>query len=337
MHEPTGPLLDLSLEHIKKMLLDSKEAPFPPEAEGVPTLRFIHDYLITLRILLKDFSMGNLVNDILLRGFLAGNLKAMQSNLLHLTWQIQQVSAGNFSHRVDFMGEFSEAFNSMVVQLDTALTALKQSEDELLRLNEALKHEMDLKNQAMLALQESEADFRYQAEHDALTGVLNRHSFYDRTLIGLTRAKLAGEYCGVAVFDIDRFKTFNDTLGHLNGDLAIKHVTELARSVLRSDDALGRFGGDEFVLFLSFVEERFGKSIMERLCRAIARTPVVTEHGKLGITVSIGFICIASDLEGHRDSHFLDNIVKAADVALYRAKANGRNRVSMRTLSKKMF
>jgi len=335
MTEPASPLMELSLEHIKKMLLEGIEPPFPHEGEGLPTLRFIHDYLVSLRNLLKDFSRGNLSDDILLRGSLAGSLKTLQSNLLHLTWQIQQVSAGNFSHRVDFMGEFSEAFNSMVVQLDTALTTLKQNENELLRLNEALNHEMELKNQAMTALQKSEANFRYQAEHDGLTGVLNRRSFYERTLVGLNRAKVAGEYCGIAVFDIDRFKTFNDTLGHLNGDLAIKHVTALAQKHLRTNDALGRFGGDEFVLFLSFAEEKFGKKIVERLRRAVAHSPVATDQGEHGITISIGLVCISPDWKDPRDSDFLEKIVELADAALYQAKRNGRNRVSVRTLSNK--
>jgi len=121
----------------------------------------------------------------------------------------------------------------------------------------------------------------------------------------------------------------------LSGDLAIKHVTELARGHLRTNDALGRFGGDEFVLFLSFAKEKFGKSIMERLRKAVANTPVITEQGKHGITISVGLICISPDAEEPRDSEFLKKIVELADGALYRAKKNGRNRVSARTISKK--
>jgi diguanylate cyclase (GGDEF)-like protein len=319
------------------MLLDGKEQPFPPEGEGLPELHVIHDYLVALRALLKDFAKGNLADDIKLRGSMAGSLKTLQANLLHLTWQIQQVAAGNFSCRADFMGEFSKAFNSMVVQLDSALTALKQSENELAHLNKSLHQEVELKTQAVTALQQSEASFRYMAEHDALTGVLSRHSFYERTLRGLSEAKAAAQYCGLAIFDIDRFKTFNDTLGHMSGDLAIKHIANLARSTLRPNDPVGRFGGDEFVLFLSFAEEKTGKSIMERLCKTVAGAPVATEQGMFGITISIGFVCISPCLEEYRDIDFLDMIVKIADEALYRAKNSGRNKVSVRTLSCKNF
>ncbi len=330
------PLLKVCLEHIRKMLFDAKPPDMPPEAQDMPELRVVHDYCFELRRILRDFSTGNLSEDICLRGSLAGSLKALQANLLHLTWQIQQVAGGDFTYRVDFMGEFSDAFNSMVVQLDSALSALRRSEDELLRLTEALQQEIELKNQAMSALRQSEASFKYEAEHDALTGVLNRRAFYEYAEAMLNRAQLSGQYCGLAIFDIDSFKPFNDTFGHLNGDLALSHVTSLAKATVRTGDSIGRFGGDEFVLFLSFSEEKAGKSIVERLRKAVAFSPVVTMEGeRIALTISLGFICVPPDFQQARDADFLEELIHFADEALYRAKRGGRNKVSMRTLSNK--
>ena len=329
------PALDLCLEHIKKLLLDAEPPVLLPEMQEVEGLRFVHDYLVQLRVLLKDFSTGNLSDDILLRGSVAGRLKALQANLLHLTWQIQQVSGGDFRHRVDFMGEFSEAFNSMVEQLDVALTALRQKENELTRLAEALQQEISLKNQALSALRLSAADFQYQAQHDSLTGVLNRRSFYDCALLELEKARTSGQYCGLALVDIDYFKKLNDTYGHLIGDVALHHVTKLARDTLRSNDLLGRFGGDEFMFFFTFRTKDTGRSVPERFRSAVAATPVSTEKGAIPLTVSIGIVCVPPGLAEARDMEFMERVLRSADTALYRAKLRGRNKVSLLTLSKK--
>jgi len=329
------PSSDLCLEHIKKLLLDAEPPVLLPEMQDVEILRFVHDYLVQLRILLKDFSTGNLSGDILLRGSVAGSLKALQANLLHLTWQIQQVAGGDFRHRVDFMGEFSEAFNSMVEQLDAALTALRQKEGELTRLTETLQQEIRLKNQALTALRLSAADFQYQAQHDSLTGVLNRRSFYDCALLELEKARSSGQYCGLALVDIDFFKKLNDTYGHLIGDIALHHVTKLARDTLRSNDLLGRFGGDEFMFFFTFRTKDTGRYVSERFRNAVAMTPLLTEKGAISLTVSIGIVCVPPELAEARDMEFLERVLRNADTALYRAKLRGRNRVSLLTLPQK--
>ena len=335
MNDNGLPDLELCLEHIKKLLLDAEPPVLLPEMQEVETLRFVHDHLIQLRVLLRHFSAGNLSDDIRLRGSIAGSLKALQANLLHLTWQIQQVSGGDFRHRVDFMGEFSEAFNSMVAQLDEALTALRQKEDELTRLTEALQQEVQLKNQALTALRLSAADFQYQAQHDPLTGVLNRRSFYDCALRELDKARSSGLFCGLALVDIDYFKKLNDTYGHLIGDIALHHVTKLARDSLRSNDILGRFGGDEFMFFFTFRKRDTGRTVPERFRSAVATTPLQTEKGAVSLSVSIGVVCVPPVLTKSRDMEFMDRVVRTADAALYKAKLRGRNKVSMSTMSEK--
>ncbi|MDR0608845.1 MAG: diguanylate cyclase, partial [Planctomycetaceae bacterium] len=112
--------------------------------------------LTTIRELLLKFSTGDLDDNITIRGAIAGCLKTLQANLRHLTWQVQQVAEGDFSQRVEFMGTFSQAFNSMVVQLEHSLTELKDSEKRLLKLNNDLQDEIRFRKTAEQELKASE-------------------------------------------------------------------------------------------------------------------------------------------------------------------------------------
>jgi diguanylate cyclase (GGDEF)-like protein/PAS domain S-box-containing protein len=112
--------------------------------------------LATIRELLLKFSNGNLDDNITIRGAIAGCLKTLQANLRHLTWQVQQVAEGDFSQRVEFMGVFSQAFNSMVVQLERSLTDLRESEQRLLKLNDDLQDEIRFRKTAENELKRSE-------------------------------------------------------------------------------------------------------------------------------------------------------------------------------------
>ena len=111
----------------------------PPDAAGgtpeSPEFEAVYSHLVTLRDILSRFSRGDLDVDIRLRGTLAGYLKNLQANLRHLTWQVEQIAKGDLSQRVDFMGDFSLAFNSMVDQLENSLNELKEREvDERIRV-----------------------------------------------------------------------------------------------------------------------------------------------------------------------------------------------------------
>lgn len=314
---------DIIFDHIEKLI----RAPAPPELpEGFEEdTRFheIHDYFVELRAILNDFSRGELKNDIRLRGIMAGRLKALQANLLHLTWQIQQVAQGDFSQRVDFLGEFSDSFNDMVVQLDTAVTALKQKEEELTALTRTLQSEVEQKAAALTALRKSEANFRYLAEHDALTGALNRRAFFDAAIVEVERSRKIGGYCSIALLDIDKFKRFNDTYGHLEGDNALKHVTGVVKSALRQNDLLGRYGGEEFVVLFPATDKTVGRSVAERIRQTVGNTPVRLQSGEdVQITTSIGLANIPPDLSGKRDLPFLEEVLRHADRALYTAKIN---------------
>lgn len=321
------PLAEVVLEHIEKLLSSPSLPTIPPEAGHCDKLRTLHDQLVTLRSILDAFAKGDLSCDISLRGVIAGRLKALQANLLHLTWQIQQVAEGDFSQRVEFMGAYAAAFNSMVEQLDTALTALRHKEEELTKLTEALQTEVAEKAEALAALRKSEAQFKHMAEHDALTGVLNRRSFYELASVEFKRAEENGYPCSLALVDIDFFKKINDNYGHLEGDAALRHVTQTMESSLRHGGFVGRYGGEEFVVLLSGLDLKTAKKVAERLRKTVAESPLQTPKGPLNITISIGLAHV-TPRHGHaQDATFFESVLNTADEALYTAKQTGRNRL----------
>lgn len=171
-------------------------------------------------------------------------------------------------------------------------------------------------DQAHAALQ-----LRRTAEHDSLTGAQNRHSL-DKALARAFKAHGAHESpLAVLFIDIDWFKRVNDKLGHACGDLCIRSIAECLRGELRPTDAMGRYGGDEFLVLLPARDAAAARIIAERLRKAVEAKKVYWEGEALPLTVSIGMAARReSDLE---PAHLLQR----ADKALYAAKHQGRNRV----------
>lgn len=315
----------LVIEHIKKLI----NSPSVPELDGEmaaePVLVELHEQLISLRQILYAFSTGDLSPNIRIRGFIAGSLKALQAHLRHMTWQVQQVEHGDFSQRVDFLGDFSIAFNNMVLKLDETMSDLRKKEEALLDLTNSLQTEVNLRSSAMEALQESEARFKYLASHDPLTGALNRRSFLDRAANELKLSFQRGELCAIAIMDVDHFKRFNDTYGHQRGDEALKHVVKIATQNLRHGDLLGRYGGEEFVFLFTKADQAHGSMVAERICRAIAETPFIDKGEPLHVAASFGVSGTDDDISYAGD--YIQQLISQADTALYHAKATGRSKV----------
>ena len=102
-------------------------------------------------------SNGDLSNHVPFKGYIAGTLKTLQANLKHITWQTKMIASGDFTQRIEFMGEFSESFNAMFIQLDQTLKELVKKETELSQANQELLKEISIRKQAEAALRESEA------------------------------------------------------------------------------------------------------------------------------------------------------------------------------------
>jgi len=166
------------------------------------------------------------------------------------------------------------------------------------------------------------ASLNHAADHDALTGVLNRSAFLRRGRQRLVDAR--GERTSVAamMLDIDHFKSVNDRHGHAAGDAVLAAFAQRVRAHLREDGLFGRFGGEEFAVLLPGVDAASALAVGERL-RHIASEVVVLEDGRsLDVTVSVG-VAVSSGSGLER----LEDLLHQADNALYRAKAMGRNRV----------
>lgn len=171
-------------------------------------------------------------------------------------------------------------------------------------------------------LQAREA-LREQATHDGLTGLLNRTSILEKLDDELSRAARDGSSVSVLMVDLDRFKSVNDTQGHLAGDAVLREASSRLRSASRRYDSVGRYGGEEFLVVLPGSEAPAATLQAERLREAIAGTPFRADSRPLGMTCSIGLAC---------SSHCAPEVlIREADDALYLAKANGRNRVVVHT------
>jgi diguanylate cyclase (GGDEF)-like protein len=164
-------------------------------------------------------------------------------------------------------------------------------------------------------------DLRRLARTDGLTGLLNRSALIEagRRLVEACRAR--GHACCVLMFDLDNFKTINDSWGHAAGDAVLNHFVEVIRGVGLERDALfARYGGEEFVLVLPAVEPMRAGALAERMRAAVAAKPAVFDDLVIHITTSVGGAAGANENFEH--------MVSAADLALYRAKNLGRNQVA---------
>ncbi|MFZ5774824.1 MAG: GGDEF domain-containing response regulator [Thermodesulfobacteriota bacterium] len=164
-----------------------------------------------------------------------------------------------------------------------------------------------------------------QATHDALTGLWNRPAIMERLAAEMARTHRAGgEHC-LVMLDIDHFKRINDTQGHRVGDQVLRQVAERLRGALRPYDTVGRYGGEEFLVVISDSDCATTRNQAERLRRCLAEQPMQTDAGPLAVTASFG---VASAPIAGRTSP--EQLINAADQALYQAKAEGRNRVVAR-------
>jgi two-component system, cell cycle response regulator len=160
----------------------------------------------------------------------------------------------------------------------------------------------------------------HEAMHDALTGILNRRAILDMLEKELSRAQRQGTGISVGLCDLDHFKLVNDKYGHQVGDETLCGFVRTIQGNLRSYDAIGRYGGEEFLIIATDLRgSAQGENLYERLCACVAANPIPTSAGNIPITVSIGAVrwpfCST-----------VDDMIAAADSALYQAKKEGRNR-----------
>jgi two-component system cell cycle response regulator len=172
-------------------------------------------------------------------------------------------------------------------------------------------------------LVEAREEMRFKATHDALTSLWDRGA-----ILALLRSELARsirEHLPVSLLlcDVDHFKQINDTHGHHAGDDVLQEVSTRLLGAVRSHDAVGRYGGEEFLIVLGGCSSEHLKQRAEEVRAAINGSPVLAKHGSISVSLSVGAITV----ESWDESIPIELLLKSADEALYRAKASGRDRV----------
>lgn len=335
--------------------------------------------------------------------YLAAGLKQLQAQLLHLTWQARRVAQGDYNQRIDFMGDFSTAFNNMTDQLRQRETRLREQQDAMVNIFDKVEpiFVVDLenngevlyanrlameifgmengdelaRNEAMACIlqtpvgneehhvqdpstekwfsvssntlhwsnhpaarlyycrditthKERETDLGIAANTDELTGISNRRAF-EQSLSRLWDACMqAQKPLSLILFDIDHFKVFNDTYGHLQGDKALKYFSGvLKRRIGRVEDSIARYGGEEFIVLLPYTTQESAMQVAESVRKGAEEGRVAVDlEGKgmtqIPITVSGGVSTVIPS-----DHYVPSQLIQAADSAMYSAKQYGRNKV----------
>jgi len=304
--------LQRATDELARLMLDAITLPKPPaipaDYDSVDSLQELYAVIQSLRQFLSAAANGDLSQPVGFRGYLAGTLKTLQANLRHISWQTKMVASGDFTQRAQFMGEFSQSFNAMVVQLDETLKELTRREHELREANEAL---------GLLATS------------DPLTGLYNRRHFFELAQAEIERALRYSRPLSLVMFDIDFFKEVNDTYGHTAGDTVLEMVARVAQGALRTNDISARYGGEEFVVLLPETNATVAATAAEKLRSLIEKTGVQNGEHEIRVTVSFG----VTDHLQRSSTALLEKralqLIDQADEALYASKHAGRNRVTM--------
>jgi len=170
---------------------------------------------------------------------------------------------------------------------------------------------------------ELEAELRHQAFHDALTGLPNRSLLLDRCSWAMATARRVGSPPAILFLDLDNFKIINDSLGHNQGDAVLIAVAERLTNVLRDVDTISRFGGDEFAILLNNVDDIVDAIAVAERVRVALEQPIVHGHRQVTVTTSIGIALADESVETP------DDLLRRSDIAMYRAKLDGRNRIAV--------
>jgi len=205
-----------------------------------------------------------------------------------------------------------------VLQCANALTRKWDNERTLRRQVEHLEHVVEARTQGLEA---ANKQLRHLASHDALTGLPNRVLLDDRLSQAVAHAEQDGHSFGVAMFDLDRFKVVNDSLGHRAGDALIKEVAHRLAGVARGTDTVGRLGGDEFLFIMDRLAKREDAEHIARRAVKALELPIRLDGVDLHTSASIGIAMFPADGKS------AEGLIANADAAMYCAKQRGRNNI----------
>jgi two-component system cell cycle response regulator len=184
--------------------------------------------------------------------------------------------------------------------------------------------EMQVRVRAGRRIVELGEELRYRASRDALTSIYNRGAIVEILQKEISRQGRTHHAVSIVFCDVDDFKAINDTHGHLAGDEVLREVTRRMAHTLRPYDSIGRYGGEEMLAVFPDCGLEGALEVAERMRVAVCDKPVITEVGEVAVTVSIGVATVNKD-----EVCTLSGLLTRADDALYRAKDNGKNCITM--------
>lgn len=284
-----------------------------------------------------ELANGKLESEYKIKGKIAYALKSLQANLRHLTWQTQRIALGDFSQRVDFLGDFSTAFNTVVEKLQEnreaeeqrsgKLSDQKQStiksileaqsnREESGRMNAELKSQLEEIQSLQLLLRE-------QAMRDQLTGLFNRRYLIETLERELARAQRGKYPISLVMIDLDDFKNLNDTYGQRVGDLVLQSLGKMILEKIRLGDIPCRYNGEEIVVVFPNVDAAITAQRAEYLRKAFQNSPI----NNAGLTIRATFSAGVASFPEHASD--MDILLHKADIALVAAKFAGQNRVAV--------
>jgi diguanylate cyclase (GGDEF)-like protein len=229
------------------------------------------------------------------------------------------------------LAETAALFDIEMAKLNDFSAILDDARDQMVQVS--LGAVLDLR-QSTAHVEELERERKHLsslAQTDKLTGILNRAGF-EATLQQIIEARVQDHHdcdLGLLMIDIDHFKAFNDTYGHLVGDKVLQQVARWIASATRNTDIAARYGGEEFVVIVPNVTCMVLEQVAERIRLHVSHNEVIHEDQPLTVTISIGGACL------HQVNNFEDGValLKIADQCLYEAKGAGRNRSICREIS----
>ena len=171
-------------------------------------------------------------------------------------------------------------------------------------------------------LVEAREALKFEASHDPMLRIWNRRAILDLLTTELSRAKRQQTPLSVFFADLDSFKRVNDNYGHLVGDEVLRGASEKMAGAVREYDHVGRYGGEEFLVVLPDCSIDLAREVAERVRQQISDRPIIVSPAQVRVTVSIGVSQWYAGQEPH-------DLLHRADIAMYRAKQNGRNRVQV--------
>lgn len=221
-----------------------------------------------------------------------------------------------------YSAERTEKINAQDLALKSALAAQEAQRV----LNEELEQRVNERTSALAqvteSLQQANAELARKNHEDGLTGLYNRRFFDGRIREEFSRSKRNPQPLALVLLDVDHFKQLNDEHGHQVGDEVLRQFAQrLRNTAARTGDAVCRYGGEEFAVILPATDSTAAQQVAQRLLQKISATPFTTDVGALTVTVSAGVATLTADMQHP------EQLIAAADKALYLAKHQGRNQL----------